>query len=351
LDPFSRQHVFGRLLVSRDAEEAIHLKIRTSLASFRSRTEIPFVTTLQTVFSSNSVVCKESKRKRHDICDRDRSCHSFQESIMKSLIVAMLILASAQTILFAQPELPSTKPSIPLQALPNGPKEFVAPNPLVMEAEKKNKKKLIEPPLRTCEDAAFLCKENCASIKIPFCSLPCIVPITDSCQVSGTGKEPCKDPASKGADDGCPGAVQKPCCCAVFHQAAHFPLPRFAGQDEHLPGEGVVIYEGMKFSANRQGDFELGIVLSTVGMPVTLRMQLAFCDDKESPSTWMITLPPIVIEPPMEVRGNYKGSQWRVSFNGYSAKLGEALTDCNGKLCITRHGTARFGALPVVGYP
>jgi hypothetical protein len=129
-----------------------------------------------------------------------------------------------------------------------------------------------------------------------------------------------------------------------FAQLAHFPMPRFGLWGERLDAEGVVIYEGMRFVATRDGQYEVSFTASAPKMAVTLRLQLVFARPEGHGFT--LTLPPIVIDPKTtSFAGNNPGESYQVYHAGYSHLVAEHFAD----LCsmqVARHGTARFGSWP-----
>jgi hypothetical protein len=112
---------------------------------------------------------------------------------------------------------------------------------------------------------------------------------------------------------------------------------------EHLFEDGVVIYEGMRFTAAADGHYEVRFTVSVPAMPVTLRLQLVFVDN--TGRSFVLTLPPISIVPERSFEGNYLGSSYQIHHLGYSRLLAPSCTNlCN--CTILRQGTARFGSWP-----
>jgi hypothetical protein len=137
--------------------------------------------------------------------------------------------------------------------------------------------------------------------------------------------------------------TQSPPFQSRFEQPAHFPLPRFAPDGERIDTEGVVIYEGMRFIATRDGQYEVSFTTSVPKMAVTLRLQLLFTAREGYRFT--LTLPPIVIAPEGHFKGNYVGQAFQVYHAGYSAMLSHRFVEL-ADVALTRQGTARFGGWP-----
>ena len=131
-----------------------------------------------------------------------------------------------------------------------------------------------------------------------------------------------------------------------FHQAAHFPLPRFAADGSPVIGDGLLVYEGMRFTVYADGTYDLSFTATVPEMPVTIRLQLAFSTDDLQPPKYFITLPPIRLDPKLNTRpGDPTGCTFQVAHRGQSTlfrtkEIAETWT-------IRRSGTARFGS-PVV---
>lgn len=121
----------------------------------------------------------------------------------------------------------------------------------------------------------------------------------------------------------------------VFASAAHLPLRGYGAQGEVYDRTGLVIYEGMKFTWESNGDYNLRFQAEAPPMPVTLRLQLLIRND-ESGAEHRITLPPIEFKP----RSSREGRQHDPAIPGYSAAIDEA----DGHIrVIRRTGIARFG--------
>ena len=130
---------------------------------------------------------------------------------------------------------------------------------------------------------------------------------------------------------------------ARFAQPAHFPIPRFGPYGECATTDGVVIYEGMRFAATRDGQYDVSFTTSVPGMPVMLRLQLVFAGTEGCAYT--LTLPPIAINPPLKFNGNNPGNPFQVHHAGYSHMVAEHFGDL-AYTTVARQGTARFGSWP-----
>ena len=79
----------------------------------------------------------------------------------------------------------------------------------------------------------------------------------------------------------------------TFHHAARFTFPRFAQDGEQVDADGVVIYEGMRLTVNREtGIYDLSFTATTPPTPVTIRLQLIFHPPEEPEQSVRLTLPP-----------------------------------------------------------
>ncbi len=142
-----------------------------------------------------------------------------------------------------------------------------------------------------------------------------------------------------------------------FHKAAAFPFPRFGQCGEPVEADGLVIYEGMRLTVNKEtGVYDLSFTATAPPTPVTLRLQLEFTLEKH-PAV-RLTLPPIEIDPvPTADPLRPKAATVRVSHRGFSelfldtgrqsdsfdlkTKGAFQVTKC---WSINRNGTARFGS-------
>ena len=125
-----------------------------------------------------------------------------------------------------------------------------------------------------------------------------------------------------------------------FLSPAHFPLRGFDPQAGVLDREGALIYEGMRFSCDRNGQYQVSFLVRTPAMPTTLQLRF-LVQKKGKPKPWQtVTLPPIQIEPDKDRQDGPKAAVWRIRHCGYSA----AIESHAGFIqTIRREGTARFG--------
>ena len=130
----------------------------------------------------------------------------------------------------------------------------------------------------------------------------------------------------------CKGTSPTPATCGAerwshtFTGAAHFPITRFGPAGEPVETEGLVIYEGMKLTVDRDsGHYDLSFTATAPNVPVTVRLQLGFSKDMFGPNNdlFRLTLPPIVIEPSYEAAktGYAGGTTVSVNHRGDSAVL------------------------------
>lgn len=107
----------------------------------------------------------------------------------------------------------------------------------------------------------------------------------------------------------------------TFTSAAHFPIPRFTAAGEPVSADGLVIYEGMKFTAYPEtGHYDLSFTATAPNVPVTVRLQLELSSDRLEPIR--LTLPPIVIVPSPAARlGDPAGTTLAINHRGFSAAL------------------------------
>lgn len=147
----------------------------------------------------------------------------------------------------------------------------------------------------------------------------------------------------QGEGDTCsqPAAQKVWCYSYRFEMPAHFPLNEFGPEGEPIEREGALIYEGMRFSVDRDGTYELGFVVTTPRLPTRLHLQLEIVHQAEDGvRTHTLTLPPIEIrhQDIMETRTN----SFSVTAHGFSDVL-QAAVGTKSILEIRRTGVARFG--------
>jgi hypothetical protein len=119
------------------------------------------------------------------------------------------------------------------------------------------------------------------------------------------------------------------------------PVYNQRGKDLGHGRRGALIYEGMRFSFQDDGRYEVSFVIDTPATPTVLDLQFLIHLD----GNWhTVTLPPIRIEPEKSPQGKYEGKTDRIDHCGYSAaieRLWPLLRDIVPE--IRRQGTARFG--------
>jgi len=149
-----------------------------------------------------------------------------------------------------------------------------------------------------------------------------------------------------------PGGLSVAACSPwvqEFHQAAHFPLPRFAADGCPILTDGLLVYEGMRLTVYPDdGTYDLTFTATVPDMPVTVRLQLVFSDADpmqptvRMPQCYRITLPPIRLEPKANARpGDPTPNTLQVLHRGYSTLF--LTRQINSKWFVQRIGTARFG--------
>ncbi|HEY1191958.1 MAG TPA: hypothetical protein VGE74_30285, partial [Gemmata sp.] len=82
-----------------------------------------------------------------------------------------------------------------------------------------------------------------------------------------------------------PGAdtLQNRAWVKEFHTPAFVPYPRFDLDGRPVPGDGLVIYEGMRLAVDPlTGKYDLTFTATVPAMPVKLRLQLVFVEDKQT---------------------------------------------------------------------
>ncbi len=157
----------------------------------------------------------------------------------------------------------------------------------------------------------------------PFQRLPRVCPVA-----------PCQ------CNEGGTGAGEKAAWVKEFHQAAHFPLPRFAGDGTPIVGDGLLIYEGMRLTVYPNGVYDLSFTATVPDMPVTVRLQLGFARGKGADIEHTLTLPPIRMEPKAKNR-TVDGNTFHITHRGQSTLLHTGALTAVWELRSS--GTARFG--------
>ncbi|MDY3553440.1 hypothetical protein R5W24_002542 [Gemmata sp. JC717] len=146
-----------------------------------------------------------------------------------------------------------------------------------------------------------------------------------------------------------------------FGSAAHIAIPRFDLDGACVPGDGLVIYEGMRLTVDPDsGQYDVSFTATLPRMPVTLNIQLTFVNPHKPQDPRTLTLPPIRLEPKRDARpGDPSGWTFRVEHRGYSTTLlhnaglrghifnaenGGAPVVINQNWELRRTATARFGS-------
>jgi len=136
-----------------------------------------------------------------------------------------------------------------------------------------------------------------------------------------------------------------------FASAAYFPIRNFGLRGEVIDSERAVIYEDMRFSFDREGNYALEFALSTPAVPATIRMQLLVQPSTGAP-WYTITLPPMRFKPELGERSagcsqSTDPKQCEVLYNHKCSGRSEILRRCYpqmaGDATIRREATARFG--------
>lgn len=164
---------------------------------------------------------------------------------------------------------------------------------------------------------------------------------------------PCTDGQS-GADLDLQGRWVK-----EFADAAQFPLPRYDLNRTLMPGDGLLIYEGMRLTVYpKSGIYDLEFTATVPETPVTVRLQLEFARPlvvgsiEPGCGPYRLTLPPIRLEPNRDAKpGDTAANTFNVHHRGYSSLFSDSTPPsvCESKPLIgcgwsvTRKGTARFG--------
>ncbi|QJW94227.1 hypothetical protein [Frigoriglobus tundricola] len=228
-------------------------------------------------------------------------------------------------------------------------------------------------------DAMFQSSRYCAGPALyPFLKQPRV------CPVAVCGCEP-----GSGRAEGEKRAWRK-----EFHTAAHIPFPRFGLDGGIVPGDALVIYEGMRLTVYPEtGYYDVTFTATVPNSSVTLRMQLTFTEEfpaagvsvgqdssppralparpaalrgpqatsMVAPKSYKLTLPPIRMEPPRDAKpGDPTVMTFNIAHRGYSSLFLDpkcqlpggctsSATDCppecpiTCKWTVTRDATARFG--------
>ncbi|VTR93983.1 unnamed protein product [Gemmata massiliana] len=145
-----------------------------------------------------------------------------------------------------------------------------------------------------------------------------------------------------------------------FHTAAHVPYPRYDLSGCPVEGDGLLIYEGMRFAVDQKtGNYDLTFTATVPAMPVLLRLQLTLTSP-DGKQEYKLTLPMIRMEPPRDAKpGDPAPRTFHVAHRGYSSLLFDPKqgippsqwdrqtatlkATIDNTWVITRTGTARFG--------
>lgn len=148
-----------------------------------------------------------------------------------------------------------------------------------------------------------------------------------------------------------------------FSSPAFIAYPRFDEDGKPVPGDGLIIYEGMRLTVDPlTGIYDLTFTATVPQMPVNLRLQLRFTPpmnaNPETHCDYTLTLPPIRLEPIRDAKpGDPTAWTFHVAHRGYSTLFvkpnergidTKALADkpvsfIGSNWGLKRIGTARFG--------
>lgn len=148
----------------------------------------------------------------------------------------------------------------------------------------------------------------------------------------------------------------------IFASAAHFPLRGYGLKGEVVDGEGLIIYEDMKFAFDREGNYEVHFRATTPNMPTTVRLQFQI-QPYDGGAWYTITLAPIELcykdsrncaagcqarstGSDAEDRDEEKeccGDVHKCVCRGHSEVLRRCYGEMGQNARIRRGGTARFG--------
>ncbi len=141
-----------------------------------------------------------------------------------------------------------------------------------------------------------------------------------------------------------------------FSSVAHFPIREFGLRGEPLDRDGILIYEDMEFSFDRNGDYKVRFRASAPAMPATMRLQFQIQPHRHGP--WFtVTLAPIEFPypPAKSEKPHCSGTDCGSDSKDCCGKARECvcmgnsqiLKRCYGEMGqdakIRRSGTARIG--------
>ena len=164
-------------------------------------------------------------------------------------------------------------------------------------------------------------------------------------------------PVGPANDRGNPHPLEGDRWVKEFPHAAHFPLPRFDQAQVPVGADGLLIYEGMRLTVDKNtGEYDVEFTAAIPETPVTVRLQLVFTRPGTFPPVeYRLTLPPFRLEPDRGAKpGDPTGNNFHVHHRGYSTQFrGKQSGDKESRTglpmladdCweVTRVGTARFG--------
>jgi len=135
-----------------------------------------------------------------------------------------------------------------------------------------------------------------------------------------------------------------------FDSPAHFPRYEFSSLGERFDTRGALIYEGMQFSMEPSGRFQVHFLLGTPNLPVTVRLQLSlmkYCEERNVfRQVGTITIPPITIPAVQRVEHEFQSQPIHQVYEDTYRIYWEGNVPPSYYLAfdkIERSGTARFG--------
>jgi hypothetical protein len=156
-------------------------------------------------------------------------------------------------------------------------------------------------------------------------------------------------------------AVQGPPSPFYFASAAHFPIREFGPRGEVIDRDGLLIYEDMKFSFDRDGNYRVDFRASRPNVPATVRLQFLIQPRPGGP-WYTVTLAPIDFASPnsktakrnctstndcsdaSDAEENQCCGPARKCFcEGHSEILRRCYAEMGKGATIRRTGSARFG--------
>jgi len=131
--------------------------------------------------------------------------------------------------------------------------------------------------------------------------------------------------------------------CAEFCKPAQIPIPGDEVCYKTVAGRGLVIYEGMRVTADADGRYRVEFLAEAPTVETLLRLQLILVKNCGNKTTRVgtVTLRPVSIKP--DAKGALR--MVRITQTGYSPYFRTACK-CSKNIRIARVGTARFGSRP-----